>query len=72
MLGQAVPTLVLTTLGWFGQMGTAWLWQTLGILLAWGLLSTTLVGCAGAWIALGRARRPEGKAEAVRRGSVAG
>jgi hypothetical protein len=76
MLGNAIlGAVILTTAIWqLGLAPSAWLWQALEYLAIWGALSTLLVGCIGAWIALGRARQdvaaPRG--DAVRRGSVAG
>jgi hypothetical protein len=74
MLGNAIlGAVILATTIWLELAPTAWLWQALEYLAIWGALSTLLVGCIGAWIALGRARQEAAPRRAtVRRGSVTG
>jgi len=58
MLGHGVLGLVmLTTLIWIGLLPADLALRVAEFLLGWTALSTLVVGCAGAWVAIGRSRR---------------
>jgi putative effector of murein hydrolase LrgA (UPF0299 family) len=59
MFGHVVAGMVmLTTLLWMGLVPANTLIRVAEFLLAWSVLSTLVVALAGAWVALGRSRRP--------------
>jgi hypothetical protein len=58
MLGHGVLGLaMLTTLLWMGLLPADLVLRAAELLLVWGVLSTLLVACAGAWVAFGWSRR---------------
>lgn len=59
VVGHSVMGVVmLAILLWFGLVPVDAVLRLAELLLAWAVISTGLVGCAGAWVALGRSRRP--------------
>ncbi len=60
LLGHAlIGFTMLTSLLWLGALPTDIVLRAAELLAVWCLLSTLIVICAGAWVALGRSRRRE-------------
>ncbi|MDN3565554.1 hypothetical protein ACFQY5_14720 [Paeniroseomonas aquatica] len=60
LLGHAlIGFTMLLSLLWLGALPTEFVLRAAELLAAWCLLSTLVVICAGAWVALGRSRRRE-------------